>query len=62
MSNCFPVTLLSKVILLSLRLAWEAFRNQEFLTEKSHGQSNLEGYSPWGHKESDSTKQLSTRT
>ena len=34
----------------------------EFLTEKSHGQSNLAGYSPWGHKESDTTKQPSTRT
>ena len=24
--------------------------------EKSHGQRNLEGYSPWGHKESDMTE------
>ena len=24
-----------------------------------HGQRNLEGYSPWGHKKSDTTKQLS---
>ena len=23
---------------------------------KSHGQSTLAGYSPWGHKESDTTK------
>ena len=30
MSNCFTVTLLSKVILLSLRLAWEAFRNHGY--------------------------------
>ena len=24
-----------------------------FLPEESHGQRSLEGYSPWGHKESD---------
>ena len=30
-----------------------------FLPDKSHGQRNLAGYSPWGHKESDKTKQLS---
>ena len=27
-----------------------------FLPGKSHGQRNLEGYSPWGHKESDTTE------
>ena len=26
--------------------------------EKSHGQRSLEGYSPWDHKESDTTEQL----
>ena len=26
--------------------------------EESHGQRSLVGYSPWGHKESDTTKQL----
>ena len=26
-----------------------------FLPGKSHGQRNLAGYSPWGHKESDTT-------
>ena len=25
---------------------------------KPHGQRNLAGYSPWGHKESDTTEQL----
>ena len=25
---------------------------------KSHGQRSLVGYSPWGHKESDTTEQL----
>ena len=29
-----------------------------FLPEKSHGQRSLVGYSPWGFKESDMTKQL----
>ena len=28
--------------------------------ENSHEQRSLEGYSPWGRKESDMTKQLST--
>ena len=29
------------------------------LPEESHGQRGLVGYSPWGHKESDTTEQLS---
>ena len=28
--------------------------------ENPHGQKSLVGYSPWGHKESDTTEQLST--
>ena len=28
--------------------------------ENPHGQRSLEGCSPWGHKESDTTEQLST--
>ena len=31
-----------------------------FLPGGSHGQRSLEGYSPWGHKESDMTDMLST--
>ena len=31
-----------------------------FLPAKSHGQRSLVGYSQWGHKESDTTEQLST--
>ena len=31
-----------------------------FLPGKSHGQRSLAGYSPWGHKESDTTEWLST--
>ena len=31
-----------------------------FLPGKSHGQRSLAGYSPWGHKESDMMKSLST--
>ena len=30
-----------------------------FLPDKFHGKRNLEGYSPWGLKESDTTEQLS---
>ena len=31
---------------------------QYFLPGESHGQWNLVGYSPWGHKELDTTEQL----
>ena len=31
-----------------------------FLPGKSHGQRSLEGYSPWGHKESDMTEHAHT--
>ena len=33
-----------------------------FLPGESHGQKSLVGYSPWGHKESDTTEHLSTHT
>ena len=33
-----------------------------FLPGKFHGQRSLVGYSPWDHKESDTTQQLSTHT
>ena len=29
-----------------------------FLPRKSHGERSLADYSPWGHKESDTTKRL----
>ena len=32
-----------------------------FLPRKSHGQRNLAGYSAWGHKESDTTEQLTLK-
>ena len=32
-----------------------------FLPGKFHGQRNLEGYSPWGHKESATTEHISTK-
>ena len=32
------------------------------MSEKSHGQRSLAGYSPWGRKESDKTEQLNTHT
>ena len=32
-----------------------------FLPGKSHGQRSLVGYSPWDHKESDTTVWLSTQ-
>ena len=33
-----------------------------FLSEKSHGQRSQAGYSPWDHKELDTTEQLSMST
>ena len=33
-----------------------------FLPEKSHGQRSLAGYSPWGHKDSDTQLSNSTAT
>ena len=47
-------------------LGWEDPLEEEmattpvFLPGKSHGQRRLVGYSPWGHKELDTTKRLST--
>ena len=32
------------------------------LLGKSHGQRSLAGYSPWGHKESDTTEHTHTHT
>ena len=36
------------------RRQWQA--TPVFLPEESQGQTNLEGYSPWGPKESDTTE------
>ena len=43
---------------ISWRRKWQP--TPGLLPGKSHGRSNLVGYSPWGHKESDMTGQLST--
>ena len=40
------------------RRAWQP--TPVFLPEEFHGQRSLMDYSPWGHKESDMTKQLSS--
>ena len=37
---------------------WKWQPTSVFLPGKSHGQRSLVGYSPWGHKESDTTEQL----
>ena len=42
-------------------LGWEDLLEEEMATHlpgESHGQKSLEGYSPWGHKESDTTERL----
>ena len=39
---------------MSMRRKWQP--TPVFLPEKSHGQRSLVGYSPWGHKELDTTE------
>ena len=41
------------------RRAWQP--TPVLLSGKSHGQRSLAGYSPWGHKELDTTEQLSAQ-
>ena len=36
--------------------------HSSILPEKSHRQRSLAGYNQWGHKESDTTEQLSIQT
>ena len=50
-------------------LGWEDLLEEGMATHSSslenpHGQRNrsMEGYSPWGHKESDTTERLSTHS
>ena len=38
----------------------EMATHSSILTQEFHGQRNLAGYSPWGHKESDAIERLST--
>ena len=46
-------------------LSWENSLEEEMAThssilpEKFHGQRNLAGYNPWGHRELDTTERLS---
>ena len=44
---------------ISLEKEWQP--TPVFFPGKSHGQRNLVGYSPWGCKESATTKHISTR-
>ena len=46
---------------LSLEIPWSRKWQATlvFLLGKFHGQRSLVGYSPWGHKESDTTERLS---
>ena len=40
-------------------IPWKWHPTPEFLLEQFHGEGSLAGYSPWGHKESDTTERLS---
>ena len=46
--------ILGATIVTPWRRAWRP--TPVFLPGKSHGQRSLVGYSPWGHKESDTTE------
>ena len=46
----------TKLNLMACRRKWQP--TPVFLPGKSHGQRSLVGYSPWGHKESDTTERL----
>ena len=62
--NCLPIQETQEMWILSLDqedpLEKEMATTLAFLPGKFHGQRSLEGYSPWGHKELDTTEQLST--
>ena len=47
----------------AVKMPWRRKRQPTsiFLPGKPHGQRSLVGYSPWGHKESDTTERLSTQ-
>ena len=38
------------------KIPWNGLLTPEFLPGEFHGQRSLAGYSPWGHKESDTTE------
>ena len=48
----------------SRKIPWRRKRQPTpvFLPEKSHGQRSLAGYSPWGHRELDTTERLNNNT
>ena len=51
---------LSLVMKISWRRTWQP--TPVFLPGESHEQRALEGYSPWGHKESDTTESTACAT
>ena len=59
-SQCGTSVFSPWVVKIPWRRAWQP--TPAFLPGASHGQRSLAGYSPWGHKESDMTEQLSTPT
>ena len=48
--------LLHNIIIYNWRRKWQ--HTPVFLPGESHGQRSLEGYSPWGRKESDTIERL----
>ena len=54
--KCLPAMQETRVGKIPWRRKWQP--TPVFLPEKSHGQRSLVDYSPWGHKEFDTTEQL----
>ena len=52
----------SLILALEDPLEKEMAASPVFLPGKSHGPRSLAGYSPWGHKESDTTEYTHTHT
>ena len=72
LSLCFPQRYLGELLLSLKRCGFDPWVGKipwrrkwhptpVFLPGKFYGQRNLEGYSPWGQKESDMTEQLTTQ-
>jgi len=61
-SNVVSTSLVPAIVLLMSETSWEWQPTPVFLPGEFHGQRSLEGYSPWGHKKSDTTEWLTQPT
>ena len=61
-SYVVSTSLVPAIVLLMSETSWEWQPTPVFLPVEFHGQRSLAGYSPWGHKESDTTEWLTQST